>query len=58
MIKKVHIQAFKSIKDLTVKCKNLNLIVGTNSSGKSSFIQGILLEAQNSTEQWGLNGPL
>lgn len=58
MIKKVHIESFKSIKNLTIKCKNLNLIVGTNSSGKSSFLQGILLEAQNSVEQWGLNGPL
>lgn len=58
MIKKVHIQALKSIKDLTVKCKKLNLIVGTNSSGKSTFLQGLLLEAQNSAEQWGLNGPL
>lgn len=58
MINKVRIQALKSIKDMTVHCKKMNLIVGTNSSGKSTFLQSILLEAQNSAEQWGLNGPL
>lgn len=41
-----------------MECRGLNLIVGTNSSGKSTFLQSILLEAQNSAEQWGLNGPL
>ena len=58
MIKKIHIQSLKSIKDLTVHCQKMNLIVGTNSSGKSTFLQSILLEAQNSENKVGLNGHL
>lgn len=58
MIDKVRIQALKSIRDLTVYCSKLNLIVGTNSSGKSTFLQALLLDAQNGAEKGGLNGPL
>lgn len=58
MIDKVHIHAFKSIKDMTVVCSNMNLFVGTNSSGKSTFLQAILLMAQNSIYKMGLNGKL
>ncbi len=46
MIDKVHVVALKSIKDLTVECSKLNLFVGTNSSGKSTFLQALLLLAQ------------
>lgn len=46
MIDKIRIAALKSIKDLTVECSGLNLLVGTNSSGKSTFLQAILLLAQ------------
>ncbi len=46
MIDTIHIIALKSIKDLTVKCSKLNLFVGTNSSGKSTLLQGLLLVAQ------------
>lgn len=53
MIEKVHVRALKSIKDLTVHCSNLNLFVGTNSSGKSTFLQALLLLAQTK-----LNGKL
>lgn len=53
MIDKVHIKALKSIKDLMVQCSHLNLLVGTNSSGKSTFIQALLLLAQEE-----LNGRL
>lgn len=58
MIDRVHIQALKSIKNLTIHCSNLNLIVGTNSAGKSTFLQALLLDAQNGLEKCGLNGPL
>lgn len=58
MIDKVHIEALKSIKNLTVQCTNLNLLVGTNSSGKSTFLQALLLMAQNDVEDVGLNGKL
>ena len=53
MIDKIHVKALKSIKDLTVNCSNLNLFVGTNSSGKSTFLQALLIVAQK-----GLNGKL
>lgn len=46
MIDKIRISALKSIKDLTVECSKLNLFVGTNSSGKSTFLQSLLLLAQ------------
>ncbi len=58
MISKVQIRSLKSIKDLTVNCSRLNLIVGTNSAGKSTFLQALLLEAQNGFDKSGLNGPL
>lgn len=58
MIDKMHIHALKSIKDMTVNCSKMNLFVGTNSSGKSTFIQAILLAAQNGIEKMGLNGKL
>lgn len=46
MIDTIRIVALKSIKDLTVKCSKLNLFVGTNSSGKSTFLQALLLLTQ------------
>jgi predicted ATPase len=58
MIDKVHIQALKSIKDMAVTCSKINLFVGTNSSGKSTFLQAILLAAQNGIDKMGLNGKL
>lgn len=51
MIDKIHVVALKSIKDLSVECSNLNLLVGTNSSGKSTLLHALLLLAQR-----GLNG--
>lgn len=58
MISKIHIKGLKSIRDMTLECSGLNLIVGTNSSGKSTFLQAILLYAQNSGEAIGLNGKI
>ncbi|MCM1174997.1 MAG: AAA family ATPase [Blautia sp.] len=58
MINKVRIKALKSIQDLTIDCSRFNLIVGTNSAGKSTFLQALLLDAQNSIDKSGLNGPL
>lgn len=46
MIDTIHVMALKSIRDLTVKCSKLNLFVGTNSSGKSTFLQALLLLKQ------------
>lgn len=58
MISKIHIQALKSIQNLEVRCSRLNLVVGTNSSGKSTFLQALLLDAQNGIDEYGLNGPM
>ena len=46
MIDKINVVALKSIKNLTVKCSRLNLFVGTNSSGKSTLLQALLLMVQ------------
>ena len=46
MISKVRVRALKSIRDLSVECSNFNLFVGTNSSGKSTFLQALLVAAQ------------
>jgi len=46
-IDKVKIKNFKSLKNINISLSNLTLITGVNSSGKSSFIQAILLIKQN-----------
>lgn len=46
-IDKVVINNFKSLKQIDLKLKNLTLITGLNSTGKSSFIQALLLLKQN-----------
>lgn len=58
MIKKISIKNFKSIANLNFECSNLNLITGTNSSGKSTFLQSLLLMKQNTIQNTGLNGEL
>jgi len=46
-ISRVKIENFKSLKDIDINLANLNLLTGVNSSGKSSFIQALLLLKQN-----------
>lgn len=46
-IEKVQIKNFKSLRDIEIELKGLTLITGINSSGKSSFIQALLLLKQN-----------
>lgn len=46
-IDNVEIKNFKSLKYLNLDLKELNIITGVNSSGKSSFIQTLLLLKQN-----------
>lgn len=46
-LKSIKIKNFKKITTATIDLKNeLNIIVGMNNAGKSSFIQGILLAYQ------------
>lgn len=59
MINRLIVQGFKSIDNINVKFKNLNLLVGVNSSGKSTIIQSLLLASQNiSNNKPNLNGNL
>lgn len=58
MIKTLEIKNFKSIKEMKISCANITLLIGTNSSGKSSVIQGLLFVSQNMEKTCGLNGEL
>lgn len=56
MIHKIEIRNFKSIDEVEMECKNLNLLIGVNSSGKSTIHQALLFVGQNLGEMGGLNG--
>jgi len=47
MIKNIEITNFKSIKDKSFPLRNLNILLGLNGQGKSSFIQVILMLRQS-----------
>ncbi|MBO0535735.1 hypothetical protein EXQ37_19990 [Clostridium botulinum] len=47
MINSLIVKGFKSIDNVKVDFSNLNLLVGVNSSGKSTIIQSLLLASQN-----------
>lgn len=47
IINRVVIKNFKSLKNIDITLSNLTLITGVNSTGKSSFIQFLLLLKQN-----------
>ncbi len=55
-INRVKIKNFKSLKDVDINLSNLNLLTGVNSSGKSSFIQALLLLKQNEDKFYSLRG--
>ncbi len=56
MISKLTIQNFKSLKDISISTKPLNLLMGLNGMGKSSVIQSLLLLRQsNSLDQGTLH---
>jgi len=46
-IEKVQIKNFKSLRDTEIELRGLTLLTGVNSSGKSTFIQALLLLRQN-----------
>lgn len=47
MINRVYIKNFKSLKEVDVLLANLNLLMGINGMGKSSFVQSLLLLVQS-----------
>lgn len=50
MIRSIEIKNFKSIKSKCFPLRNLNVLLGLNGQGKSSFIQSLLLLRQNNIE--------
>lgn len=61
MISHIEIKNFKSLKDISVKLQPLNILMGLNGMGKSSFIQSLLMLLQSDELDKGiinLNGPL
>lgn len=62
MITNIHIENFKSLANITVPLKNLNLLTGINGMGKSTLIQVLLLLRQSYVPRMGrgvhLNGEL
>lgn len=42
MLKRIEVKNFKSLKHLDYKCAKLNLLMGLNGAGKSSFVQSLL----------------
>jgi len=55
-IKNIQIKNFKSLKSIDIVLNNLTLVTGVNSSGKSSFIQSILLFKQNQEKFYSIRG--
>ena len=43
MLKRIEVENFKSLKHLDYHCAKLNLLMGLNGAGKSSFVQFLLL---------------
>jgi len=48
MIEQLKIKNYKSIKDLGISCKKLNVFIGDPNSGKSNIIEALGLQSQNS----------
>ena len=58
MIENLNIQGLKSIENINDVCSNFNILLGTNSAGKSTVLQSLLLLSQNIVEKHGINGPM
>ena len=41
-LERIHIEGSKSIKEMDLEIKNLNVLIGANGSGKSNFIAFLL----------------
>ena len=51
MIKELTIKNFKSLKELHIPCKKLNIFIGEPNSGKSNIIEALALQSQNAFGQ-------
>lgn len=60
MIKRISIQNFKSLKNVTLDLQRVNLLIGPNNSGKTNFLKGLeflkyaLFKKSNSTLEFSL----
>ncbi len=52
MITQLKIKNFKSLQNVTLDCKNLNILTGINGMGKSSIIQVLLLLRQSYLKEY------
>jgi predicted ATPase len=52
MIDELHVKAFKCLEDEKLEFRNLTVLAGTNSSGKSSVIQSLLQLALHSNQDY------
>lgn len=55
MIENLHINNFKSIQELSMTCKRVNVLIGEPNSGKSNIIEALSLQSQNAINGNGLN---
>ncbi|MGF7215852.1 putative ATPase [Spirosoma lacussanchae] len=51
MLKRVSIQNFKSLKDVTLDLQKVNLLIGPNNSGKTNFLKALEYMAKDNTNQ-------
>ncbi|MBN8824605.1 MAG: AAA family ATPase, partial [Spirosoma sp.] len=51
MLKRISIQNFKSLKDVTLDLQKVNLLIGPNNSGKTNFLKALEYMAKENTNQ-------
>lgn len=51
MLKRVSIQNFKSLKDVTLDLQKVNLLIGPNNSGKTNFLKALQYMIKDNTNQ-------
>ncbi|MCU0440548.1 MAG: AAA family ATPase [Raineya sp.] len=56
MVKKIHIQNFKSIVDLELELGNLNVFIGENGAGKTNILEAILFGGNLNHENIAFRG--
>ncbi len=52
MITSLQIKNFKSIRELDIPCKRLNVFIGEPNSGKSNILEAMALKSQNAVEEY------
>lgn len=55
MIEHLTIRNFKSVKEVNIRCKKLNIFIGEPNSGKSNILEALALQSQNALTGGELN---